>query len=152
MKYGRSEEIHEQLEALGRRGDLRALLSTEQGRAWWWRTMRYILAVSPSLDLETLTRVLVPVTGPEMEEAMLTYGQKMELEMMQRAEAKAREEVTLEATLQGQRDFLLRLLTRRFGSLPATIIERVQQAGTHELEQWGDRILDATSLDDVFAA
>jgi hypothetical protein len=47
---------------------------------------------------------------------------------------------------------LLRQLGRRFGSLPEDVVERVQQAGTHELEHWADRILDATSLEDMFAA
>jgi hypothetical protein len=75
-----------------------------------------------------------------MEEAMLTYGQKMELEIIERATAKA------------QRDFLLRMLGRRFGSLPADVIERVQKADRQALERWADCILDATSLDDVFAA
>jgi hypothetical protein len=160
MKHVRSEELRERLQTLGRRGDLDALLSTEQGRAWWRRMVRYILAVSPSLDLETLTRVLTPVTGPEMKATMLTYGQKMELEMMQRAEKRAEakaiervtEEVTRQATAKAQRDLLLRMLARRFGSLPADVIERVQQAGTPELEHWADRILDATSLDDMFVA
>jgi hypothetical protein len=97
--------------------------------------VRYILAVNDSLDPETMTQALTPVTGPQMERTMLTYGQRMELEI----------------TAKAQRQFLLRLLTRRFGSLPATVIERVQQAGAHDLEDWVDRILDAASLEDVFA-
>jgi hypothetical protein len=47
---------------------------------------------------------------------------------------------------------LLRQLTRRFGVLPADVAARVRQAGTPELEDWADRILDATSLDELFAA
>lgn len=34
---------------------------------------------------------------------------------------------------------------------PAAVVARVQQADTLELEQWADRILDATSLEDMFA-
>ena len=160
MKHARSEDLLAQLVALARRGDLDALLSTEQGRAWWRRVVRYILAVSESLDLGTLTRALTPITSPEMKETMLTYGQKMELELLakvtKQAKEQAWEEVTKElkeeVTQQVTRDLLLRQLTRRFGSLPADVVTRVQQAGTHELEDWADRILDATSLDDVFSA
>jgi Putative transposase, YhgA-like/Domain of unknown function (DUF4351) len=148
MKHARAADLLAHLEALGRRGDLRALLSTEHGRAWWRRTVRYSLAANEWLDLETLIGVLAPVTGPEMEETMLTYGQKMELEMMDRVEKKVTEKVTEKA----QRDLLLRMLGRRFGSLPADVVERIEQAGTDEIEHWADCILDATSLEDMFAA
>lgn len=40
MKHVRAEDLLERLEALGRRGDLRTLLSTEHGRAWWLRNVR----------------------------------------------------------------------------------------------------------------
>jgi predicted transposase YdaD len=46
---------------------------------------------------------------------------------------------------------LLRLLTRRFGSIPETIVQRVNAATITELDCWTDRILDAKTLDDVFA-
>jgi hypothetical protein len=37
------------------------------------------------------------------------------------------------------------------GARPRTL-SRVRQADTHEHEHWADRILDATSLNDMFAA
>lgn len=52
---------------------------------------------------------------------------------------------------QGEAAFLLRLLNRRFGALPAEWVLRVQQASHAELELWGERVLDAASLDEVFA-
>jgi hypothetical protein len=152
MKHARAADLLAHLEALGRRGDLRALLSTEHGRAWWRRNVRYSLAANDWLDLETLMRVLTPVTGPEMEETMLTYGQKMELEMMERVEKKVTQQITEKVTEKAQRDLLLRMLGRRFGSLPADVVERIEQAGTDEIEHWADCILDATSLEDMFAA
>jgi len=119
------------------------------------------LSNTPSSDPPPL---LTPITSPEMKETMLTYGQKMELELLAKVTKQARETVTKEVreevtkelkeevTQQVTRDLLLRQLTRRFGSLPADVVARVQQAGRHELEDWADRILDATSLDDVFSA
>jgi hypothetical protein len=47
---------------------------------------------------------------------------------------------------------LLRQITRRFGEPEASVVERVQQATRTQLARWLDRILDATSLDEVFAA
>jgi hypothetical protein len=52
----------------------------------------------------------------------------------------------------GQRELVLRQLTRRFGALPPAITSRVAGASRNELERWSDRLLDAASLDDVFAA
>lgn len=48
------------------------------------------------------------------------------------------------------RALLVRLLTRRFGSLPGPASARVQRAGTATLERWAERVLTARSLDEVF--
>ena len=44
-----------------------------------------------------------------------------------------------------------RLLTRRFQQLPTWVEERLGQASREELESWAERVLDAESLDEVFA-
>ena len=44
----------------------------------------------------------------------------------------------------------MRLLTKRFGPLSADIHARLMQATTDQLERWGERLLDAESLEDVF--
>ena len=46
---------------------------------------------------------------------------------------------------------LQRLLVRRFGQLPPDLIQRISQASAAEIELWGDRVLDAESLDEVFS-
>lgn len=51
---------------------------------------------------------------------------------------------------EGGREFLLRLLQRRFGPLPIEHQERLAQADNQQLLLWGDRVLDAKSLADVF--
>jgi Putative transposase, YhgA-like/Domain of unknown function (DUF4351) len=50
----------------------------------------------------------------------------------------------------GEGILLQRQLTRRFGLLPSAIAVRLTQASIDQLEIWGDRILDAKSLDEVF--
>jgi Putative transposase, YhgA-like len=144
MKHGRSEHLMERLVLLGERGDLLVLVSTEYGLAAWWRGLRYATAINERINLETLTRLLVPITGPKMEEAMLTYGQKLELEITER--------VTAKVAAQTQRDLLLQQLEWRFGALPEAVTDRISQAGKPELERWARRILDAASLDDVLSA
>ena len=53
--------------------------------------------------------------------------------------------------LSGARQVLTRLLTRRFGPLPAAVLQQLEQADTDQLERWADNVLDAPTLDDVFA-
>jgi hypothetical protein len=52
---------------------------------------------------------------------------------------------------EGEAAFLLRLLERRFGVLPGWVRERVGAAETGLLEEWGLRVLEVGSLDEVFA-
>ena len=51
----------------------------------------------------------------------------------------------------GRVQTLLRLLDRRFGELPPTVHARLDAASPSDLDRWTDRVLDAPSLDDVFA-
>ena len=53
--------------------------------------------------------------------------------------------------VEGELAVLTRLLTRRFGTLDAATTQRLQQATTADLERWADNILDAHSLEEVFA-
>lgn len=43
-----------------------------------------------------------------------------------------------------------RLLVRRFGALPSEVVAGVATASAQQLEFWGERVLDALSLDDAF--
>jgi len=61
-----------------------------------------------------------------------------------------RQEGRREGRQEGEASLLQRLLTRRFGSLPPAIQTRLAQASISELDTWGERILDAATLDEVF--
>ncbi len=56
-----------------------------------------------------------------------------------------------EGVQKGELNVLLRQLTRRFGPLDDATQLRLQQASLEELERWADNILDAESLEEVFA-
>jgi hypothetical protein len=51
---------------------------------------------------------------------------------------------------QGSANLLKRQLTRRFGTLLPALEQRLADASTEQIEQWGDRVLVAETLDDVF--
>ncbi len=61
-----------------------------------------------------------------------------------------RQEGRREGKREGEAHLLLRLLASRFGDLPQSVQERVQQADVSQLERWGDRLLDARTLEDLF--
>lgn len=47
-------------------------------------------------------------------------------------------------------NLLQRQLTRRFGSLDETTLQRLNNADVAQLEHWADQIFDAETLDDIF--
>lgn len=51
---------------------------------------------------------------------------------------------------QGEYRLLRRQLEKRFGPLPSTMTEKLEKASEQELEIWGETILTASTLDDVF--
>jgi predicted transposase YdaD len=52
---------------------------------------------------------------------------------------------------QGTASVLLRLLNRRFGPLSADVTRRLAQSTPEQLEIWAERVLDAGTIDEVFA-
>ena len=50
---------------------------------------------------------------------------------------------------EGESRLLRRLLVRRFGPLPGWAEERLAQASIEQVEEWGDRVLEAASLTEV---
>jgi predicted transposase YdaD len=63
----------------------------------------------------------------------------------------AREKGRAEGRQLGQAQLIGLQLTRRFGELPGPIHQLLQEADTEQLAIWAGALLDATSLDDVFA-
>ena len=64
---------------------------------------------------------------------------------------RGRTEGLAEGITKGRAATLLRQLTKRFGELPLPLQARLQAASPGDLDRWTDRVLDAPSLDDVFA-
>ena len=52
---------------------------------------------------------------------------------------------------QGEAAILLRMLRRKFGTIPAASEDRINSAAPDQLERWSDRLFTATDVDDVLA-
>jgi len=85
-----------------------------------------------------------------------TRVERWTAELRQEGRLKGREEGLQEGLQKGlqkgEANLLLRLLTRRFGSLSEATSERINTASSAELERWTDNILDARTLEEVFRA
>ncbi len=69
---------------------------------------------------------------------------RMEGEVVGEARGEAR------GRLQSRTELITRQLTKRFGPLPADVMARITSADVATLDRWGDRLLDAGSLAEVF--
>ena len=63
---------------------------------------------------------------------------------------KGLEEGLEEGQHKGQAAVLTRLLTLKFGGLPDTVRQRLDQASLSELDTWAERVLSADTLDEIF--
>ncbi|HEY0134983.1 MAG TPA: DUF4351 domain-containing protein, partial [Nannocystis sp.] len=82
------------------------------------------------------------ITADNGEEVMQTIAQMLEARGMERGLQQGRQE--------GRRELVQQQLQRRFGELPAAVIQRLAAAEADELERWADRLLFAGNLDEVF--
>ena len=91
-------------------------------------------------------------TKPERWEALMgTVAQAWMDEGRAKGIAEGIADGLLQGRSEGEAALLLRLLERRFGRLPAAIRDRVRGAAADDLEAWSVAVLDADSLDAVFA-
>jgi predicted transposase YdaD len=146
MKHVTSEHLLALLMRLA--DEIARLMATEQGRIGLSGIVWYIHCVHPTLDRFAILQALSPIVGPELVTTMETYEQALERLYIEKVTRKAKNEGVQE----GEQKILLRQLARRFGALPEAVTARVMRASGEELERWSDRILDAASLDDVFAS
>jgi hypothetical protein len=86
---------------------------------------------------------------------MEAWMERWKEETKQKVEEETKEQWLLEGEKvgeqRGEAALLLRQLERRFGVLPASARDRVLAADTVMIEEWGLRLLEATSVEEVFA-
>ena len=91
--------------------------------------------------------VRVPEGLLEVRNMLATRAETWKQQWLQEGKQKGEQE----GRRKGEAAMLLRQLERRFGALPDWARDRIAAADTAALEEWGLRVLDAGSLDDVLA-
>jgi predicted transposase YdaD len=120
---------------------IQAVLSYRSGGAWVLPEVMSLRELSMTLS----NRFEVWAKGHEQrgqEKGFQEGRQEGEALGVARGKAEGRQE--------GEQVLLQKLLTKRFGPLPAEVLEQLACASTEQIETWADRVLDAASLDEVF--
>lgn len=131
---------------------IRGLLSLEPDVE---KRLKYVDFVDIYSGLDDNERRLYAERYPQENRGMVGVKERWTQELTEELREKVTQEVTEELTLKVTQEAVLavlsRQLERRFGPLDSSVTERLRKANAPELERWTDRILDARSLDDVFA-
>ncbi len=106
----------------------------------------YMLAEPNEVEAQVLREMLTEIVPGQEDRIMSIAAEQWKAEGMTLGKA----EGLREGLREGQAKTLLRLLGRRFGSVPEAIQQRVSAASIEALDQWLDRVLDAPTLDAVF--
>ncbi len=119
---------------------------------------RAALAAVPSLD-ETRARMYVDLVLASLNdlargalEAMMQEEYQLQSEFLRKVEARGVEKGTLLGLDDGERTILLRLIRARFGEPSPAALARLEAAGRAELERWADRVLTASSVEDLLSS
>ena len=101
-----------------------------------------------------LQKVILPRFGLSLEEVSATLTleelETMLAESIDRWNREIREEGRQEGRREGEARVVLRQLRLKFGPLESGIEDRVRSADTDRLLEWGERVLTAESLQEVF--
>ena len=116
---------------------------------------------TPDDALEAFAEYLLATTDVSLTDLQMAFSRNLQdpdTSLMTTAQRLRQEGLTQGLTqglnqgrTQGQALTLIRQLTRRFGPLPAELLQRVQSAASRDLDLWTDRVLDARTLPEVFA-
>ncbi|WP_179958212.1 Rpn family recombination-promoting nuclease/putative transposase [Chitinimonas arctica] len=110
-----------------------------------------------------LTRVLIPTKFKQLDWSVAQLNEVSDLQgvetmlandverWMEEWVQKGKAEGLEEGLEKGEAKLLRRQLLRKFDPLPDWVEERLSGASTEQLESWGDQILTASSVDEVFA-
>ena len=136
MKHIADSNLTERLPAIF--GLLRALGRQRTVVGYLEALLTYLATATDTLSEDDLHRAIQAALPNEEEALMPTLAEQWFTQGQQQGQQ------------QGQAALLMRQLELRFGPLPETIRERIQAAEPATLLLWGERVLTARHLDEVF--
>jgi predicted transposase YdaD len=141
-------DLVEELAAFGDQID--ELLKQPAGAQHWTVLLRYILYVADP-EPQRFRALVRGRVSHEAEEALMTAAERLRAEGEAKGRAEGEAKGRAEGEAKGRAALLVKQLSFKFGTLPAEIQARIEDASVEELERWAERVLSATRLDAVFA-
>lgn len=180
LRYKLIDERSYSTEDLQGRNSLSAVLfqleKREEGWPELWKAVGRLMALLSSFQDDSLTATFrtwlereflqeegaeeIPETA-DLEEFHTMLHQRIaemnrrlkeegRLEGEEKGIRKGRREGRREGRKKGELDLLMRQMERKFGPLEATLLARLRSADSDRLLEWGERLVTATHLSDVF--
>jgi hypothetical protein len=137
---GDDARFERDIERIGRALD--EVLLAKDGLAALGVLLRYLAATHQRIGAEKVGEILESATGTEVRQVIITW--------LDVVEERGRVEGRVEGRTEGQARLLRKLLTVRFGALPASARGKIADADEATLSRWGVRLLTAETLDEVF--
>jgi predicted transposase/invertase (TIGR01784 family) len=120
-------------------GLLRDLVQQRTGLEYLYTVLRYLSQATDRLTPADLRQAVKQAFLPRGDDVMPTIAEQWVMEGMEKGRP------------QGQASLLKRQLKRRFGTLPPAVETKLDQADQAQLEVWGEQLLDAKTLEEVFS-
>lgn len=116
------------------------------------QVLRYIVRVYDTTAADL--RAAVEQAKPDRRDDLMPtvaqeWMQQGRAEGLLAGEAKGRAEGLRTGKAEGKAEMLLRMMRRRFGTVPDAVETRVRHAGAETLDAWSERLLDAATPADV---
>jgi predicted transposase YdaD len=145
LEHGRTpEDLRQVIQALGKMLQDPELSGLRRSFTVWIKSLLRRKTPAQTGEIEQINDLMEADTmlAERMEGWFEEVARKSKLEGVQQGMQQGMQ--------QGECLLLQRLLARRFGALPAEVLARLAKASLEELEAWGDRVLEAKSLEEVF--
>jgi hypothetical protein len=127
------------------------MLRAPDGHAALKVLLRYLLVTHKHFDVKKIANLLEKAAGPKAREAIVTELDEIERRGELRGERTGELRGERTGERRGQARMLLKLLTIRFGSVPAEVSAHVMAADQATLSRWAARVLTAPTLETVLA-
>jgi hypothetical protein len=127
-----------------------AVLAWFQGHPGFERLRPVFVDMLGALLAPLAPGVRMPDELLEVRNMLATRAEAWEQKLRQRVQ-EGEQKAEQRGEQRGEANLLRRLLERRFGALPDWARDRIAAADTATLEEWGLRVLEAASLEDVLA-
>ncbi len=118
--------------------------------------LRYICIVDNDADLTEYIKQVEAINVPELEKEFMTIAEQLRKEGRQQGIQQGMQQGIQQGMQQGIQHeaakTLLKILGKRFGSVPKTIDKQISSATTRQSEEWIDVSLDADTIQQVFTA